>query len=129
MIADTLVAVAGRLLIARSHTVVLVRHHHHQVDVVVARIRVHYQLRLGQALDAVKFSSDQVLNVLREYLIYHFPKLLLFVEISGYLLIQTINIEVYICDFKRQLVLVLRQILPLPLLSTQLSSQVLKLSG
>ena len=47
MIADTLVAVAGLLLIARSHTVVLVRHHHHQVDVVVARIRVHYQLRLG----------------------------------------------------------------------------------
>jgi len=47
VITDTLVVAAHLVLITRSHTVVLVRHHHHQVDVVVARIRVHYQLRLG----------------------------------------------------------------------------------
>ena len=67
MIAKALVA-GGQHIVGPPAvgSAILVGHHHHEVNVVVARIRIHNQLGLSQPLDPLELCPYQILYVLWE---------------------------------------------------------------
>jgi hypothetical protein len=66
MIAKALVAGGQHIVSSPLSSAILVGHHHHKVNVVVARIRIHNQLRLSQPLDPLELCPYQILYILRE---------------------------------------------------------------